>query len=148
MTLADLALVSALLYLDLRQPERDWRSIIAAGRAGQPDLYQGRFGELRAPTLLLHGSRDPCIEPGELEAAQRALPAAQVALLDAGRPGGEAQRHLVPGEPARIASSRSRPIPQEWSSTTSMKSVRSRRSASSMPRRTQPPVQSASPSTP
>jgi glutathione S-transferase len=25
LTLADLALVSALLYLDLRQPERDWR---------------------------------------------------------------------------------------------------------------------------
>jgi hypothetical protein len=24
-TLADLALVSALIYLDLRQPERDWR---------------------------------------------------------------------------------------------------------------------------
>ncbi len=25
-TLADLALVSALVYLDLRQPERDWRA--------------------------------------------------------------------------------------------------------------------------
>jgi len=28
-TLADLALVSSLIYLDLRQPERDWRSIHA-----------------------------------------------------------------------------------------------------------------------
>lgn len=63
---------------------RAWLSIIAAGRAGQADLYQGRFGELRAPTLLLHGTRDPRSEPGELEAARRALPAAQVALLDAG----------------------------------------------------------------
>ena len=27
LTLADLALVSALLYLDLRQPERDWRGL-------------------------------------------------------------------------------------------------------------------------
>jgi glutathione S-transferase len=27
LSLADLALVSALLYLDLRQPERDWRSL-------------------------------------------------------------------------------------------------------------------------
>jgi glutathione S-transferase len=26
-TLADLALVSALIYLDLRQPERDWRAV-------------------------------------------------------------------------------------------------------------------------
>jgi pimeloyl-ACP methyl ester carboxylesterase len=63
---------------------RAWLSIIAAGRAGQADLYQGRLGELRAPTLLLHGTRDPRTEPGELEAARRALPAAQVALLDAG----------------------------------------------------------------
>ncbi len=63
---------------------RAWLSIIEEGRAGLADLYQGRFGELRAPTLLLHGSRDPRTEPGELEAARRALPAAQVALLDSG----------------------------------------------------------------
>jgi pimeloyl-ACP methyl ester carboxylesterase len=63
---------------------RAWLSIIAAGRAGQEDLYQGRFGEISAPTLLLHGRRDPRTEPGELEAAQRALPAAQLALVDAG----------------------------------------------------------------
>ncbi len=63
---------------------RAWLSIIAEGRAGRPDLYQGRFGEIRAPTLLLHGTRDPRTEPGELEAARRALPSAQVALLDAG----------------------------------------------------------------
>jgi pimeloyl-ACP methyl ester carboxylesterase len=63
---------------------RAWLSIIAEGRAGLADLYQGRFGELRAPTLLLHGRRDPRTEPGELEAARRALPAAQVALLDSG----------------------------------------------------------------
>jgi pimeloyl-ACP methyl ester carboxylesterase len=78
---------------------RAWLSIIAAGRAGQADLFEGRLGELRAPTLLLHGSRDPRTEPGELEAARQALPAAQVALLDAGhcphagrRSGGEATR--------------------------------------------------------
>jgi pimeloyl-ACP methyl ester carboxylesterase len=63
---------------------RAWLSIIAEGRAGRTDLYQGRFGEIRAPTLLLHGSRDPRTEPGELEAARRALPSARVALLDAG----------------------------------------------------------------
>jgi pimeloyl-ACP methyl ester carboxylesterase len=81
---------------------RAWLSIIAEGRAGLPDLYQGRFGELRAPTLLLHGRRDPRTEPGELEAAQRALPAARVALLDTGhiphaseRTGAEATRLAV-----------------------------------------------------
>jgi len=63
---------------------RAWLSIIAAGLAGQEDVYQGRLGEIRAPTLLLHGTRDPRTEPGELEAARRALPSAQVALLDAG----------------------------------------------------------------
>jgi 3-oxoadipate enol-lactonase/4-carboxymuconolactone decarboxylase len=81
---------------------RAWLAIIAAGRAGQPDLYQGRLGEVRAPTLLLHGRRDPRTEPGELEAARRALPGAQVALLDAGhaphaseRSGAEATRLAV-----------------------------------------------------
>jgi pimeloyl-ACP methyl ester carboxylesterase len=63
---------------------RAWLSIIAAGRAGQPDLYQGRLSQILAPTLFLHGRRDPRTEPGELEAAQRALPSAQVALVDAG----------------------------------------------------------------
>jgi pimeloyl-ACP methyl ester carboxylesterase len=92
---------------------RAWLSIIAAGRAGQADLYQGRFGQIVAPTLLLHGARDPRTEPGELEAARRALPAAQVALLDAGhcphaspRTGAEATRlafqfllaHRSPGD--------------------------------------------------
>jgi pimeloyl-ACP methyl ester carboxylesterase len=63
---------------------RAWLSIIEEGRAGRPDLYDGRLGQIVAPTLFLHGSRDPRTEPGELEAARRALPAAQVALLDAG----------------------------------------------------------------
>jgi pimeloyl-ACP methyl ester carboxylesterase len=63
---------------------RAWLSIIAAGRSGQGDLYQGRFGAITAPTLFLHGSRDPRTEPGELEAARAALPPAQVAMLDAG----------------------------------------------------------------
>ncbi len=81
---------------------RAWLSIIAEGRAGRADLYEGRLGELTAPTLLLHGTRDPRTEPGELEAARRALPAARVALVDAGhcphaseRTGAEATRLAV-----------------------------------------------------
>jgi pimeloyl-ACP methyl ester carboxylesterase len=76
---------------------RAWLSIIEEGRAGRPDLFDGRFGEIRAPTLLLHGRRDPRTEPGEIEAALRALPSARLALVDAShcphaseRAGGEA----------------------------------------------------------
>lgn len=62
---------------------RAWLEIIAEGRAGRPDLYDGRFGEIAAPTLLLHGRRDPRTEPGELDLARRALPAARLELVDA-----------------------------------------------------------------
>jgi len=63
---------------------RAWLAIIEEGRRGRRDLFDGRFGEIRAPTLLLHGSRDPRTEPGELDAARAALPSARLALLDAG----------------------------------------------------------------
>jgi pimeloyl-ACP methyl ester carboxylesterase len=63
---------------------RAWLDIIREGEAGRPDLYDGRLGELRAPALILHGRRDPRTEPGELEAAQRALPSARAEILDAG----------------------------------------------------------------
>lgn len=63
---------------------RAWLRIIAAGRERGGDLYDGRLGEVRAPVLLLHGARDPRTEPGELEAARRALPSARLALLDTG----------------------------------------------------------------
>lgn len=63
---------------------RAWLEIIAEGEAGRADLFDGRLGELRAPALLLHGRRDPRTEPGELEAACRALPHARLELLEAG----------------------------------------------------------------
>ena len=63
---------------------RAWLDIIADGRAGRrADLDDGRFGEIAAPTLLLHGRRDPRTEPGELDAALAALPTARLALVDA-----------------------------------------------------------------
>jgi 3-oxoadipate enol-lactonase len=63
---------------------RIWLAIIEEGLRTGADLYDGRLPEVRAPTLLLHGSRDPRTEPGELEAARDALPHADVALLYAG----------------------------------------------------------------
>jgi pimeloyl-ACP methyl ester carboxylesterase len=63
---------------------RAWLGIVEEGRLGRADVYDGRLGEVRAPTLLLHGRRDPRTEPGEIEAAARALPRARLELLDAG----------------------------------------------------------------
>jgi pimeloyl-ACP methyl ester carboxylesterase len=63
---------------------RAWLAIIESGRQGLPDVYGGRLGEVRAPTLLLHGRRDPRTEPGEIEAAARALPRARLELVEAG----------------------------------------------------------------
>jgi pimeloyl-ACP methyl ester carboxylesterase len=63
---------------------RAWLDIIAGGLRRGGDLYEGRLGEVRAPTLILHGRRDPRTEPGELDAARRALPRARLELHDAG----------------------------------------------------------------
>lgn len=63
---------------------RAWLRIIEEGHQGRADLYDGRFGEIRCPTLLLHGKRDPRTEPGEIEAALAALPAARIHWVEAG----------------------------------------------------------------
>jgi len=63
---------------------RAWLEIIEEGRQGRRDLHGGRLGEVRAPVLLLHGRRDPRMEPGEADAADRAFPGARVVTLDAG----------------------------------------------------------------
>jgi 3-oxoadipate enol-lactonase len=63
---------------------RAWLEIIEQGLREGGDLFDGRLGDVRAPALVLHGRRDPRTEPGELELAIRALPAARVELLEAG----------------------------------------------------------------
>jgi pimeloyl-ACP methyl ester carboxylesterase len=63
---------------------RAWLRIVEEGRRGRADLYGGRFGEIAAPTLLLHGRRDPRTEPGEIDDALAALPRARVTWFDAG----------------------------------------------------------------
>ncbi|GEJ58155.1 alpha/beta fold hydrolase [Anaeromyxobacter diazotrophicus] len=63
---------------------RAWLRLIERGLAEGGDVYGGRLSELAAPTLLLHGRHDPRTEPGELAAVQRALPAARLALVEAG----------------------------------------------------------------
>jgi pimeloyl-ACP methyl ester carboxylesterase len=63
---------------------RVWLDLIREGARTGADLFDGRLGEVRAPTLLLHGAHDPRTEPGELHDARRALPHAELALVDAG----------------------------------------------------------------
>ena len=50
-----------------------WTRIANDPSATTEDLYGGRLGQIRVPTLLIHGARDPRTEPGELEAMREAL---------------------------------------------------------------------------
>ncbi len=61
-----------------------WRRIRETPHSHE-DLFDGRLGELRTPTLVLHGARDPRTEPGELEAAKACLPGAELKVLEEGR---------------------------------------------------------------
>jgi pimeloyl-ACP methyl ester carboxylesterase len=66
-----------------------WRRIIQAGGAAwlhiaahpEDDLYRDQLGELRVPTLVLHGADDPRTEPGELDRLRRDVPHAEVHIL-------------------------------------------------------------------
>jgi pimeloyl-ACP methyl ester carboxylesterase len=50
-----------------------WLRIANDAAAPTADLYGGRLGDLRVPTLLIHGARDPRTEPGELESMREAI---------------------------------------------------------------------------
>ncbi len=63
---------------------RAWLDFIAEGRRSGADFYDGRLPEIRVPTLILHGRRDPRTEPGEIDRAREAIPGARLVLLDAG----------------------------------------------------------------
>jgi len=59
-----------------------WLKIADQSKHPKQDLYDGRFGEVSVPTLLIHGSRDPRTEPDELEAARAAHPQASIAIIE------------------------------------------------------------------
>jgi pimeloyl-ACP methyl ester carboxylesterase len=50
-----------------------WRRIADEASGPDDDLYGGRLADLRVPSLVIHGARDPRTEPGELEALRSAL---------------------------------------------------------------------------
>ena len=70
----------------------DWRKVItshakawlqlAAQSDGSVDLYQGKLGRITSPALIIHGRLDPRTEPGELDAVQKELPAAEMHILE------------------------------------------------------------------
>ncbi len=69
----------------------DWRRLMQLNGAAWleiakqgGDLYDGRLGELRVPTIFVHGERDPRTEPGELDALRDAAGGQVVVLPDGG----------------------------------------------------------------
>lgn len=67
-----------------------WRTVIRAdgevwlalAAAPELDTFDGQLAALRTPVLLVHGADDPRTEPGELARFARAVPHAQLAMLD------------------------------------------------------------------
>jgi pimeloyl-ACP methyl ester carboxylesterase len=68
----------------LAMESRAWVAIIEEGLRSGGDLFDGRLGEIVAPTLLLHGRSDPRSEPGEVDAALGALPGGRCEWFEAG----------------------------------------------------------------
>jgi pimeloyl-ACP methyl ester carboxylesterase len=73
-----------------RDHGEDWRGVVERNAAawleivasGPGDLYGGKLSELAVPALFIHGSRDPRIEPGDLEAIRRELPRAEMRIIE------------------------------------------------------------------
>ena len=62
-----------------------WFQLADLAQRPDEDLYGGRLGELKVPTLFLHGSLDPRTEPGEMELVRRALPQARMRFVGNGK---------------------------------------------------------------
>lgn len=80
---------------------RAWGTILAAADSPEGDLYGGRLGELRVPTLVLHGSADPRTEPGELEAVRALLPRARFHVIEGAKHSPHSERASA-AESARV----------------------------------------------
>jgi len=71
-----------------RVPRRNcgaWLRIADAAKPVDDDLYDGRLGDLRAPTLFLHGRLDPRTEAGEMERVATVAPQATVQFVENGK---------------------------------------------------------------
>ena len=61
-----------------------WLGIADEALHDRHDLYDGKLGEVQVPTLLIHGSRDPRTEPGELDTVRAQLPTARIEVIEGG----------------------------------------------------------------
>jgi 3-oxoadipate enol-lactonase len=64
---------------------RVWLKLTAESERSGDDLYNGQLSKLKVPVTLMHGRCDPRTEPGEIERAQEATPAAEMRFIEAGR---------------------------------------------------------------
>ncbi|MEO8699990.1 MAG: alpha/beta hydrolase [Kofleriaceae bacterium] len=80
-----------------------WREVLRAGGrawlaiAATPvdDFYDHRLGELRVPTLVIHGVDDPRTEPGELDRITREVPDATIAWITGGQHSPHSERRTA-----------------------------------------------------
>ena len=67
------------------------------------DLYDGKLGALRVPSLFVHGGDDPRTEPGELDAVRRALPKARFHVIAGAAHSPHSEPSAADGVPPRGA---------------------------------------------
>jgi pimeloyl-ACP methyl ester carboxylesterase len=75
----------------IRDHGPEWRRVVESnastwleiGRTFPPDLYGGKLAELSVRTLFIYGANDPRTEPGDLDAVRRALPTAEIRIIEA-----------------------------------------------------------------
>jgi pimeloyl-ACP methyl ester carboxylesterase len=72
-------------WRELVQTEgRTWLDIAKLADSGSEDLFDGKLGELKVPTVFIQGACDPRTDPGELAAVQDALPSAVMRMIAVG----------------------------------------------------------------
>ena len=69
----------------LRRNCTAWFRLADAVKRADEDLYDGKLGKIRVPTLFLHGSLDPRTEPGEMERVRGELPGAEMKFVENGK---------------------------------------------------------------
>jgi pimeloyl-ACP methyl ester carboxylesterase len=62
-----------------------WVRIGKSSRREDEDLFEGHLGELKVPTLFVHGRQDPRTEPGEVERAGELVAGSAVRIIENGK---------------------------------------------------------------